>query len=74
MANFPQNKHNIIGDIAEQKLATTNSFRVFGDSFFVRPSLDILTKHNNKYNASKASYNLLHLIELSELYWIFPSN
>ena len=42
-------------DIAERKLATTNSFRVFGGSFFAHPSPDIPTKHNIKETASKGN-------------------
>ena len=42
-----------MGEIANQKLATTNSFRVFGCSFFAHPLPDILTKHNIEETASK---------------------
>ena len=38
---------------AKQKLATTNSFRVFGGSVFAHPSPDILNKHNIKETANK---------------------
>ena len=37
-----------MGKIAERKLATTNSFRVFSGSFSAHPSTDTLTKHNIK--------------------------
>ena len=42
-----------MGKIDEQKLATTESFRFFGGSFFAHPSSEILTKHNIKETASK---------------------
>ena len=44
-----------MGKISKQKLATTNSFCVFGDSFFAHPSLDIPTKHNIKDTASNCN-------------------
>ena len=42
-----------MGEIAEQKLTTTNSFHVFGGSFSAHPSPDILTKLNIKETESK---------------------
>ena len=42
-----------MGDVSEQKLATIDSFRVFGGSFFAHPSLEIPTNHNIKENSSK---------------------
>ena len=39
--------------ITEQKLAMTDSFRIFGGIFFAHPSPEILTKHNIKETASK---------------------
>ena len=50
-----QNVHNTMGDITDQKLATTNLFCVFGGSIFAHPSPDILTKHNIKETASKGN-------------------
>ena len=40
-------------DIAKRKLATMNSFRIFGGIVFTHSSPDILTKHNIKEIASK---------------------
>ena len=40
-------------EISKWKLAMTNSFRVFGGSFFANPSPGILTKYNIKETASK---------------------
>ena len=44
-----------MGDISEQKLATTDSFCIFGGSFFAHPSPKITTKHNIKEAASKGN-------------------
>ena len=44
-----------MGSIYEQKLATTESFLVFGGSFFANPLSEILTKHNIKETASKGN-------------------
>ena len=45
-SHISQNRHDTMGNIVDQKLATTNSFLVFGGSFSAHPSPDILTKHN----------------------------
>ena len=37
-----------MGDILDQKLATSDSLRVFGSSFSAPPSPEILTNHNFK--------------------------
>ena len=44
-----------MGKISDQKLAMTDSFRVFGGSFFAHPWPEILTKRNIKETASKGS-------------------
>ena len=44
-----------MGDISEQKLATTDSFHVFGGSFPARPLPEILIQHNIKETASKGN-------------------
>ena len=41
-----------MGNIAEQKLAMTDSFCIFGGSFFAHPSPAILTKHSIKDSTS----------------------
>ena len=42
-----------MGYIPEQKLTKIDSFRVFGDSIFVNPLPEIVTKHSIKETASK---------------------
>ena len=54
-SHIPGNKHNTMGNLVEQKLATKNSFHVFGVSIFAHSSPDILTKHNIKETESKGS-------------------
>ena len=44
-----------MGEIAEQKLATTNSFRIFGGNLSAHTSPDILAKHNIKETAGKGN-------------------
>ena len=44
-----------MGKISEQKLAMTNSFRIFGGSFSAHSSTDIWTKHNIKETVSKGN-------------------
>ena len=44
-----------MGNISEQKLATTDSFCIFGGSLFAHHSPEIMTKHNIKETASKAN-------------------
>ena len=44
-----------MGNISEKKLATTDSFRVFGGSFFAHPSPEILTKRTIKETESKGN-------------------
>ena len=44
-----------MNEIAKQKLVTTDSFRIFGGSFFANPLLEILTKHKIKETASKGN-------------------
>ena len=44
-----------MGDISEQKLATTDSFQIFGGIFFAHPFPEILTKHNIKETTSKGN-------------------
>ena len=44
-----------MGKIAEQKMAMTDSFQVFGGRFFAYPSHDIPTKHNINDNPSKVN-------------------
>ena len=54
-SHFSRIVHDTMGDIAEQKLTTMNSFCVFGVSFFAHPLHYILTKHNIKETASKCN-------------------
>ena len=44
-----------MGDISEQKLVTTNSFGIFGGSFYIHPLPDILTKHIIKETSGKGN-------------------
>ena len=44
-----------MGKVSEQKMTTTDSFRVFAGSFFVYTSPEILTKHNIKESSSKGN-------------------
>ena len=44
-----------MGEIDKWKLATMNSFRFFGGSFFAHPTPDIPTKRNIKETASKGN-------------------
>ena len=41
--------------ISEQKLATTDSFRIFDGILFAHTSPEILTKHNIKETSSKGN-------------------
>ena len=42
-----------MSDISKQKLAATDSFRIFGGSVFTSSLPEILTNHNNKETSSK---------------------
>ena len=44
-----------MGEISKQKLATIDSFRVFGGNFFAHPSPEIMTEHNIKETSSKGN-------------------
>ena len=44
-----------MGEVSEEKMTTTDSFRVFAGSFFVHTSPEILTKHNIKETDSKGN-------------------
>ena len=44
-----------MGNIAEKKLTTTKSFRIFISNCFAHPLLEKLTKNNIKETASKDS-------------------
>ena len=52
-SHFSRNGDDTMGDISEQKLAMTNSSRVFGGIYSTHPSPDILTKQSIKETASK---------------------
>ena len=54
-SHFSRNGHDTMGDISEQKLAATDSFRIFGGSFFAHSSPGILTKNNIKETSSKGN-------------------
>ena len=44
-----------MGEIAERKLATTESFQISGGSLFAHPLPEITTKHNIKEITSKGN-------------------
>ena len=44
-----------MGNILKQKLEMTDSFHIFGGSFFVHPSPEAQTKHNIKETDSKGN-------------------
>ena len=44
-----------MGEIAEQKMAMTDSFHIFGGICFAHPLPEILTKHNIKETANKCN-------------------
>ena len=54
-SNFSQNGQDTIGDIPEHKLATTDSFYIFGGIFPTHPYPAIPTKYNTKETASKGN-------------------
>ena len=44
-----------MGNISKQKLATKNSFQIFGGSFCAHPLFEIPTKHHIKETASEGN-------------------
>ena len=44
-----------MGDIYDQKMSMTDSFRIFGGNIFAHPLTEILSKHNIKENSSKGN-------------------
>ena len=54
-SHFSRNRHDTMGDIADQKLATIKPFRIFGGIFSAHTLPGPLTKHNIKEIARKGN-------------------
>ena len=54
-SHFSRNGYDTMGDTIEQKLAATDSFRIFGGRCFASYLHEILTKHNIKETSSKSN-------------------